>query len=200
MTRRPNTRLACAALCASLLVSSCAAGITEAPAGPYKAFGTSVSLESTWADITGINALFSPGTPRAKVLSMDGPFLNRLYLVELKPGEPMVRAASRERPTPVFRADMSENEQVEMVAESVTALGYSRVETRDLRPQTVSGVEGLRFDFDAQTKEGLNIDGTALAARTRDRLHLIVFFAPEEHYFPALRDRVETILASAKLN
>ena len=61
-------------------------------------------------------------------------------------------------------------------------------------------VEGLRFDIDAQTQDGLNIDGTALAVMNKGAFHLVLFLAPEEHYFGASKARVETILSSAKVN
>ena len=139
--------------------------------------------------------------PKAKVLTVDGPLLNQLYVVgDIKPGEPLVKAASKEKPTPLYRADMSYNEQVEFVAESLAALGFFRVETRDLRPQAFTVPDGVRFDFDAQTQDGLDIDGTALTATRNGKFHLVLFLAPQEHYYPALLPRVENILESAQAN
>ena len=132
-------------------------------------------------------------------MTLDGPALNRLYMSDIKVGESIVRAQSKEKPTPVLGADLSFNEQVEFVVDSIAALGYFRVESHGLRPQKFGATEGLRFEIDAQTQEGLNIDGTALAAMSNGQFHLVLFLAPEEHYFGASSKQVETILASATL-
>lgn len=186
------------ALTAALALSLTACASVKPVSGPLSNATTGVTLAETWSDISD----YTQGqTPGSKVLTMDGPALNRLFVVgEIKPGQSIVRAASKEQPTPVLRSDLSFNEQVEFVADSIAAMGYFRVETHDLRPQTFGSVEGLRFDIDAQTQDGLNIDGTALAVMNKGAFHLVLFLAPEEHYFGASKARVETILSSAKVN
>lgn len=182
----------------AVLALSLAACVSAKPvSGNLTAASATVTLAEMWSDVSD----YTQGqTPGSKVLTQDGPALNRLYIVsDIKPGQSIVRAQSKEKPTPVLRADLSFNEQVEFVADSVAALGYFRVETHDLRPQKFGAAEGLRFDVDAQTQEGLNVDGTALATMSNGAFHLILFLAPEEHYFGASQSKVETILASAKL-
>ncbi len=185
-------------LTAALALSLTACAATARPVvGSLTSSQTTITLNDTWSDISE----FTQGvTPGSKVLTLDGPALNRLYVSDIKVGQPMVRSSSKEKPTPVLRADLSFNEQVEFVADSVAALGYFRVETRDLRPQKFGSLDGLRFEVDAQTQEGLNIDGAVLAAMSKDGvLHLVMFLAPEEHYFSASSQSVEKILASAQV-
>jgi hypothetical protein len=185
-------------LAVAVLAAGLAGCLSAKPvSGSYAAAATTITLTELWSDVSDYT---SGQTPNSKVLTRDGPLLNQLYVVsDLKPGQSIVRAASKEKPTPVLRADLSFNEQVEFVSDSVAALGYFRVETHDLRPQKFGNVDGLRFDFDAQTQEGLNMDGTALAAMSNGRFHLLMFLAPEEHYFAASKNRVEGILSSARL-
>jgi hypothetical protein len=185
-------------LAAAVLAASLAACVSAKPvSGALVSASTTVTLAETWSDVSDYA---QAETPRSKVLTLDGPLLNRLYIIsDIKPGQSIVRAASKEKPTPVLRADLSFNEQVEFVADSIAALGYFRVETHDLRPQKFGAIDGLRFDFDAQTQEGLNIDGTALSVMSNGLFHTVMFLAPEEHYFPVSKARVEAILESARL-
>lgn len=171
--------------------------VTDAPAGSY-AVGAAytVTLGREWSDISKA----MPGEPTAvHLLSIDGPLLNRLYLTEgLAPGDYLVKASQKERPTPTYRAGMSPTEIVEFVADSVSALDYERVETSGLRPGTFSGSPALRFDISAETKDGLQMSGAAEAAEVGGKLYVMLYIAPKEHYFAAGLPEVEQILASAK--
>ncbi len=183
-----------AALGAALLLSACTT-VTLAPAGAYPVGkGSQVTLNRAWSDFTPIS-----GLKKVRLLSIDGPLLNRLYLSEgLTSGDYIVQPANRrEATTPVYDASMSINEQVEFIANSVTALGYQRVTTSGLRPVTISGVRGVRFDIEAATEEGLVIRGLGQAVRNGDALHVGIYLAPGEHYFaeslPAAEAAMDTL-------
>jgi hypothetical protein len=193
MTRR----LRLAAASALLLVLAGCAAVTDAPAGAFKiSDGYQVTLGREWSDISKI----MNGRPQnVRLLSIDGPLLNRLYISDgLNPGEFLVKPASAERPTPAYHKDMSPNELVEFVADSVSALEYERVETRGLRPAKVGATQGLRFDIAAKTRDGLEIGGTAQVAEVGGRLYVILYLAPAEHYFAANLPDVEAVMSSAR--
>lgn len=193
---RPATLrlLACTAMLMSL--SACAA-VTSAPAGPYRIGATQVTLGHEWSDIS---AIMNQRPAKVRLLSMDGPLLNRLYLTDgLEPGEFIVKPLAKERPTPTYRAGMAPTELVEFVSDSVAALDYQRVETDNLRPAKVGSAEGLRFDLKAKTKEGLDISGSAQAAEVGGKLYVVLYLAPSEHYFAAELPEVETVLGSVKV-
>lgn len=181
------------ALALAFALSACAA-ITLAPAGAYKVGSATVALDRNWSDLSPVMV----GQPKhVRLLSIDGPLLNRLYLTDgLKPGDFIVRPARREATTPVYEADMSITEQVEFVADSVTALDYQRVETSSLRPVDVAGERGVRFDIEAQTSEGLDIRGLGQAVRHGDRLYVAIYLAPSEHYFAASLASAEAAMGS----
>lgn len=188
-------RLIAAALAGMILLSACASS-TLASAGRYDgARGLTVTLGRDWSDISRVMA----NQPRnVRLLSIDGPFLNRLYLVgDLAPGKELVRPASRETPTPIYRADMSDSELVEFVADSVAALGYQRPEISNLRPASLGASPAVRFDLTAQSVEGLNIAGAALVARAGANAQILLYLAPAEHYFARDLPEVERIFASA---
>jgi hypothetical protein len=184
--------LACAAL---LLGLSACTTVTLAPAGAYAVGSHGVTLGRSWSDIS----IILPGRPRnVRLLSIDGPLLNRLYIADgLTDGQFLVKPMRKERPTPTWRSGMSPSEQVEFVTDSVAAMDYQRVETSDLRPTTVAGADGMRFDLSAKTAEGLDISGMAQVVETGGKLFLILYLAPSEHYFGAQKAEVEGIMASA---
>lgn len=188
------TRFSCAALVAAALVMTACAPIAMAPAGPYKVGkGASTTLDRNWNDISQL-MLGQPKTVR--LLSVDGPLLNRLYLSDgLGEGDAFVRPVrSREATTPVYRADMGFSEQVEFIADSVTALGYEHVASSAVRPIAVSDTRGVRFEISAETKEGLEIKGFGQAVAKNGRLYVAVYLAPAEHYFDATRGNAEAAM------
>jgi hypothetical protein len=49
-----------------------------------------------------------------------------------------------------------------------------------------------------RTQAGLDMSGTAVVARSGDKLNLIVFLAPSEHYYPAYAQEIDALFASAR--
>jgi len=179
----------------ALALTSCAT--VTAVQGPYEAGEAyTVTLNRQWSDVS---AIMTQRPRNVRLLSIDGPLLNRLYIASaIEPDQFLVKPARRELPTPTFRADMTESELVEFVTDSVAALDYLRPEALNLRPENFGAHEGIRFEVQAQTPEGLNISGTALLARTGDRLHVMLYLAPSEHYFQRNLPDAESVFASAR--
>ncbi|WP_425990599.1 hypothetical protein [Brevundimonas sp. TWP2-3-2] len=184
-----------AALAATIVALAACSPISLAPAGPY-AVGRSpsVTLDRPWNDVS---ALWLGKPKKMRLLSLDGLLLNRLYLSEgLVEGDFIVRPARREATTPVYAADMSITEQVEFVANSVTALDYERVETSAVRPLEIEGQRAVRFELAARTKEGLNIRGLGQVLKREDKLYVAIYLAPEEHYYQASLVSAEAAMSS----
>jgi hypothetical protein len=178
-------------------LAGCVAQAKLAPAGPFDASALHVTLGRNWSDLTPV---MRPRPENVHYLSIDGPLLNRLYLgAGLAPGQSLVRPLDRDAPRPTFRADMTDGELVEFVVDCVAAMGYLAPETASLRPQDLGGTLGTRFEINTTTAEGLNVTGTALTARMGERLHVLLFLAPGEHYYGALLPEVESVFGSARL-
>lgn len=190
-----NGRIILIAAASAALLSACAS-ISAAPPGPQTLGGVhGVTLGQTWSDVT---AVMPTGQPSVRLLTMDGPMLNRLYLVGgLSRGQGLIKAVSKEKPVPTYRADMSPSELAEFTADTVVALGYQRVQTAKLRPAKFGAVDGLRFDIKAQTDSGLEISGVAQLCEDKEKLFLVLYLAPTEHYFAASLPEVEALLKSA---
>lgn len=184
-------KLTAAALGAAVLLAGCSP-ITLAPAGVYKVGAGTVTLDRPWNDISGMWV----GRPdKVRLLSLDGPLLNRLYVTDgLESGDSIVRSPRREMRTPVYADAMSVTEQVEFVGESVTALGYERVATSGVRPVELNGQRAVRFDIEAATGEGLDIRGIGQAAKRDGKLYVAIYLAPAEHYFEAARPSAENAM------
>lgn len=183
------------AAAAVLALAACEA-IPKAPAGPYKAGASQVTLGRDWSDVS---VLLAGGLKKVKVLSIDGPILNRLYITDgLAAGESLVKSPSKERPTPKLRAGMNSSERMEFVADSIAAMGYQRVETMKPRPAKFGEQQAVRFDISARTEDGLDVQGTALASEAAGKTAFVLFLAPAEHYFQASLPEVEKVMASAR--
>lgn len=168
---------------AVLSVAACAPGITLAPTGSYAVGKESrTSLTRNWSDMTAISNL-----KKVHLLTIDGPMLNRLYLTEgLVQGDFIApRVNKAEATTPTYDTAMSVTEQVEFVSNSVEAFGYQRVTTSNVRPVTINGQRGVRFDIDTVNVDGLNYKGRGQAVKANDKLYVAIYLAAEEHYFQA---------------
>lgn len=191
-----NRLMRAAAIGAALVFTASCSSISAVPPGPLQlGAGHQARLERQWSDVT---ALMPQRQKGVRVLTVDGPLLNRLYLAQgLEPGQGLIRGASKEKPAPAYHADMSVTEQVEFITDSIAALGYQRISTSRLRPAVFGGQEALRFDFSALTESGLEISGTTQVAQSAGKLYAIIYIAPSEHYFAAYLPDVESLLNSA---
>ncbi|WP_425999105.1 hypothetical protein [Caulobacter sp. DWR1-3-2b1] len=184
------------AVCAAALALSACVSVTTAPAGAYKVGASQVTLGHAWSDIS---AIMNGRPPKVRLLSMDGPLLNRLYVTDgLAPGEFMVKPVAKERPTPTYRAGMSPSEHIEFVADSMAALDYQRVEVEAPQPARFADARAVRFNLKAKTKEGLDTSATALVAEYKGKLYVVLYIAPTEHYFSTELPEVETVIGSVK--
>ena len=96
---RATRRGVLAAALGGALAAGCASS-SGLRSGAYTTVGTfNITLPREWSDIT----FMLPNRPRhMRLLSIDGPLLNRLYLASLEPGESRPRrrgAAARQRST-----------------------------------------------------------------------------------------------------
>jgi hypothetical protein len=179
------------------VLTACAGGLTEVsgPVAVGKAY--TVTLPRAWNKYADSSDSY---WTRGDVLTQDGRALNEIRLVgQLKPGDYIVRPQRKELPTPTYRADMSELELAEFVASSVGALGYEQVKSADVRPQNFGGAEGVAMRLSALTSRGLRMQGDARLARVGDKLNVMVFMAPELHFYGAYKDEVSKIFDSATL-
>lgn len=178
-------------LVSALAAAGCASMRDPAP-GPFRVGdGLSVQLDRTWSDFT------PPGARKLRLLSQNGPTLDRLYLVGgLEDGEGL---ANRQRGAAVFNATSADEDLSAFIAASVDALGYIAPVVSNHRPARFGAATGWRIDIATATGDGLAFSSSALYARHNGRLSVILYLAATEHYFAAGLPGAEAIMASAAL-
>lgn len=174
----------------------CACVHAQQASGRYQVdHAFSVRLERPWADASNI-ARPRPSS-HVHLLTIHGAALEGLYLVGgLKPGDPLWTPPHGDE-YPRYHGDFSRSEMVEFVDASLAALGYVAVTPRNIRPAALASQDGVRFDIEMQTADGLDVAGVALASQSGDRLNLILFLAPREHFFPTLMPEIDRMLIAA---
>ena len=177
---------------ALLALSACASMRDPAPGVLRIGSGFDVTLTRVWSD-------FTPSDARGmRLISIDGPTLNRLYLAGgLKPGEGL--SARKPESHAPFHAGMSREDLIAFVLDSVDALGFARPETASAHAAKFGAADGLRIDMETRTGDGLEFSATALIAEHAGRLNVIRYLAAREHYYAATLPDVEAIMASAVL-
>lgn len=184
-----------AALAAAALATACTQTVTLAPAGVYALGSYSVELQRDWSHIpAGLDRAV-----RVDQLTVDGPLLNRVYVIDqLEDGASMVATRKEDDPAPVFRAGMSELDLVEFVIDSLSDLGLENLQTSQVRPAPFAGADGVWFEFDAAYASGLSIRGRTAASVSQGALNAMIFLAPEQHYFAASSAEVDAMFQSAR--
>jgi hypothetical protein len=183
-----------AAFAGAFLLTACVATPTLVPAGDYQSGGVTVTLERSWTEMPEIA---STGAP---YLTFDGPLLNQVHVLSAIPaGEGIIKTQDEDATVPTFRAGMSAIELVELVTDSVgMLLDLEDVAPADVKPATLAGAEGVSFVFTAARPTGLRYRGAATAAESNGTLDVMLFIAPEAHYYGALAPEVERLFASAR--
>lgn len=181
-----------------LLITSACASITLAPAGSYKN-EQEVTLDRDWSDLSPVTY----NNKNVKTLTIDGPLLNLVYISQgLTEKDPLFigpEGDNKNHIAPRPKENMSLTEQMEFVANSVSELGFLKVEYASPKPVTVSDTKGVRFEIITKTKEGLDTKGLAQAVSKNGKNYYIVYIAPKIHYFNANKNNVIAIMDSQKL-
>lgn len=202
MTIKTMLKLGATAALAATLLTACASAPPLAPAGKLTISSAySVTLDRNWSDVS---KLFFRKAEKVRILSIDGIWLNRLYVSDgLTSSDPlmvnMLQGDNKNHVAPRGKAGMSLSEQMEYVAAAVSELDYQKVETRNPQPVTIGNSKGVRFEFTARTTDGLNIRGLAQAVSDKGLSYYIVYIAPEEHYYDATLPNVKATMDSVKL-
>ncbi|MFN3912878.1 hypothetical protein [Hyphomonas sp.] len=184
--------LIAAAVC---MMAACTVTPQAVPPGPVASTaGFEVTLKEAWSRWPDELNMAT----RGEMLTKDGMLLNRLHLAKVKADEPWVRAA-KNADVPRFRAAASEIETVDFIVASLKRIGYSEMEASSIRPETLDGQAGVRFELNGKWENGLDVRGDAAFIPSKDELKLVVFLAPELHYYEASSAEVAGIIGSVNL-
>jgi len=155
--------------------------------------GVTVDPQISWAKVLHANT-------SGALWTVDGVGLNELYFfTDVKVGQPLIKLRGEgDKDTRLYADGMLPNDVMDLLASTVEKLGYRQVRTSGLSPAPFGEVTGFRFGLDFSTSNGLNMKGMALAAQRSNRLDLLLFVAPTEHYFGHYAPTVEKLFASVR--
>tara|TARA_R110002167_G_scaffold103658_2_gene268002 strand:- start:1969 stop:2553 length:585 start_codon:yes stop_codon:yes gene_type:complete len=189
--RRVLLPLIAVLLLSGCLLSGCLQVAMVPPQTPQAAANLyTVHSVAAWNRITGLGP---------EVWTKDGLGLQELRFYDATAdGSPLyTRPDGKEMPK--FSADMRANDVADFFAATLLASGLSVAETSNLRPFRFAGKRGFRFDVSIVNESGARYRGEAFGAVINKKLHLIVYFGHEEHYFEQSREDVETMIKGLQL-
>lgn len=179
----------------ALVLSACQGFQAVKPDAPVTiASRLSVSPQVMWAKPTG------SGISDA-VWTIDGFGLNELhFLLGKKPGDRLFNVrGDAAKDFPSVKKGMLANDAMELVVNSLTRLGNNQVRSSNLAPATFGQPNaGFRFDLTYVNADGLEMRGVALGAQRNDTVDVLLFIAPNEHYFGRLKETVDRLFQSVQ--
>ena len=132
--------------------------------------------------------------------TVHGPQVESLRIARgLEDGDPLLKSLSRDVEMPSFRSDMSATEVAELVDDTLQRAGAANVEVSGLEPSLFGGHDGFRFGITMTAESGLRYAGLAVGTVYDGRLYMLVFTAPELHYFNAYADTINAMIESARI-
>lgn len=181
----------------AMLAAGCVAMPSVAPKGSFAPdAGFLVTLPETWSYWPPEQNFATTGG----YLTRDGMLLNRVHLMTLKDGDRILKTVGKATDIPSWSSAATEYEIVELVTNSLLKIGYNTMEADNIRPIQVDGVEGIAFDLKGKWTNGLNVKGDVAAVKANEKLNLVLFLAPELHYYDDVKDEVEQIILSVDLS
>jgi hypothetical protein len=187
-------------LLGALLLAGCGVAPLVEPGKPVLVKDLSLASPLRWSQF---------GDARNRFWTIDGSILNGLRIfADVKPGEHIFLEPKgrqeRKGEGLLFRAEMSELEVQELLADALKNYGAINVRTRNLRPAKFGARPGFRFDISFERGSGLALEGRGglkyqgmvLAETAGGTLSYLYFDAPAEYYFPREQANVEKIFNS----
>lgn len=172
-----------------IVMTGCASvGISTKPPGRHEIGNSySIATSKSWSHISG-----PPET-----WTIDGMALGVMQTwADLHDGDTLFEKSDQS--IPEFRSSFTALEVAEMVADTIENLvPGADVETTEFRPMPFGSVDGFRFEF-SYLQDGLPYKGMAAGAIRGDRLDLILYRAPAEHFFDLYSPEIESIIESVR--
>lgn len=173
----------------ALLLSACAQISLVEPKRQKIGEAFSVEAQIAWSRIPA---------ERIEIWTVDGLRLQAVrFFKGVKDRETLFKAGEDAK-LPVFRAEMTANEVMELVVDTLSRAGASQVAARGLRPADFGDAPGFRFEFGFVDANGLDGEGIAGGAVIEARLYLILYTGSRAHYFPKYKDDVDRLLDSVE--
>lgn len=124
---------------------------------------------------------------RFETWTIDGGLLNEFVVFsKVKPREHVFlgfRETKRRPDGTWYKLGMRPDELRDLILDGLRSQGLSNVESSNLRPVSMEGATGIRFEMKFTTPNGLNYGGTVMALERNERLTILLWDAPLEYYY-----------------
>lgn len=137
-----------------------------------------------------------------EIWTVDGLPLQAIYFIHgIKKDAPLLGSPAPEaqKSRPRFSPEMTPNEIMEFVVDSLARAGYAQLQAHNLRPERFGRASGFRFELTFLFRDGLEGQGLVVGAVIAERLQLIVYLGTREYYYPKHIGDVEKIVQSIEL-
>ncbi len=104
----------------------------------------------------------------------------------------------RQEESLLFREDMTPHEIVELLADSLSAVGAAKVRVTNLQPYRLGSSEAFRFRLTYVSQGGIDGHGIGVGAVIRQRL-LLLLYRGVGPFFTAYEPHAEAVIASLQL-
>ena len=142
--------------------------------------------------------------------TVDGPALESLRLVkDVADGQTLLGTAistpgpggrtTPEDKQPRFRASMTPSEIMELVVDTWTLVGASKIQATGLRPAKFGSADGFRFELAFVWPDGVEARAIVAGAVVKSRLQLIVYSGTRLHYFDKYRPAIDRLFESVRV-
>ena len=145
---------------------------------------------------------------RTELWTVDGPALESLqFMKDVGDGQSLLGRAifvdERQVPEekqPRFRATMTPSDIVELVVDTWSLFGASKIRTTGLRPAKFGNADGFRFELAFVWADGVEGEATAVGVVIKQRLQLIVYSGTRLYYFGKYRLIVDRLVESIHID
>jgi hypothetical protein len=139
---------------------------------------------------------------RYETWTIDGTPLNEFVVFsKVKPREHVFlgfRETKRRPDGTWYKPGMRPDELRDLILDGFRSQGLANVESSNLRPATVQGATGIRFEMKFTNGNGLNYAGTVMALEREERLTVLIWDAPLEYYHGRDVEAVNKLIDSVR--
>ncbi len=180
-----------------LLMAGCSSFVAIEPNKPAVVGDITLLPANGWTQLPSDLALGSNGV----VWTVDGVFLNHLIIASVEHQKSLFKSQNDELPMPKFDQSMLPNEVENWVLTSFKNLygGSVRIDSSGLAPMPMGSQDGISFSMRFYNLDGLLHNAKVFAVTEQKKIYLLVYVAPEVHYFQEYLPRVEALAGTLQL-
>lgn len=187
-----------------LMLAGCSAYSTVEPATMQIKNAFTVTPHIRWAKVSQRtpDAVFIDQSGRTETWTIDGEKLDSItFFAGITDGATLLTPPGNKNHLAPFRSNMSASEIMDLFEAAFTSATRSAVaRSHDLRPATLAGYEGFRFEISYALKDDVDRELSVVGAVRDGKLYLIAFQGTKLYHYGKYLPEFEQIVASARIS